>query len=486
MNNKFEYVVDTINTPIYYKGSGRYFTCLNIYNRSSDVDKNYIIDFLKKAGAKTIEEIYNEVRKEFNTMFNNKEEVELYKEYNVKNFVLASLNKKGTMNFIIYIFEYAVKNKIDINHSIIDGTTLQLAAKKDQLEIAKYLVEKSKVDIIGKTDNKNRSSLHYAARYSENNVDLLQFLIDNYIGKDIKEIINQETDDGYTPLDCAYKYNKSSVRDTIVALLRRFGGKANRHDKNGNEVANGKGDLNDPFNNETNVEKLEKLYKQRYKNGTASVLACELGRLKDVELIITKVGDIYAKGKNRQDIKITPLQATITEFVKAREKRIESDKSIYENILKYFLRVVINKYKDEYKDEHENALVCACNKNNLQDVKVLVEINWHLKGIGWLDENLWTLLEAAVKYQRPKIVTYLLKYFFTRIDLQNSINHLNSDEKTPLDIAYELAESDTKNDIIKLLRQYDGKANFYDKNGVNVGKGKGYLNGLYDNVTIKF
>ena len=80
---------------------------------------------------------------------------------------------------------------------------------------------------------------------SKKNVQTLQFLIDNYNGKDIKDIINQKTNYGYTPLDCAYKYNKSPIKKDIVALLRQFGGKANCYDKNGNDVGEGKGDLND-------------------------------------------------------------------------------------------------------------------------------------------------------------------------------------------------------------------------------------------------
>ena len=50
---------------------------------------------------------------------------------------------------------------------------------------------------------------------------------------------------GYTPLDCAYEFNNSPIKNEIVSLLRKYGGKANEYDKNGNEVGKGKGDLND-------------------------------------------------------------------------------------------------------------------------------------------------------------------------------------------------------------------------------------------------
>ena len=73
---------------------------------------------------------------------------------------------------------------------------------------------------------------------------MLQCLIDNYNGN-IKEIINQKNDYGNTPLDYAYLNNISPIKNDIVALLRKYGGKGNKYDKNGNKVGEGKGDLND-------------------------------------------------------------------------------------------------------------------------------------------------------------------------------------------------------------------------------------------------
>ena len=80
--------------------------------------------------------------------------------------------------------------------------------------------------------------------YSKKNVQMLQWLIDNYNG-DIKQIINHQNKDGSTPLDCAYAYNNSPIKNDIVSLLRKYGGKAYCHDKNGKYVGKGKGDLND-------------------------------------------------------------------------------------------------------------------------------------------------------------------------------------------------------------------------------------------------
>ena len=124
-------------------------------------------------------------------------------------------------------------------------TPLEMAVINEQLEIVQFLVKTCPtVDLIGQTSH-GYSSLHYAAWKSKKNVQTLQFLIDNYNGKDIKDIINQKDNDGRTPLDLAIVYNDSPIKKDIVALLRQFGGKANYYDKNGNEVRKGKGDLND-------------------------------------------------------------------------------------------------------------------------------------------------------------------------------------------------------------------------------------------------
>ena len=105
-------------------------------------------------------------------------------------------------------------------------TPLQSAAENEQLEIVQYLVKTCPtVDLIGQTNSKyGFNSLHYAAHYSKKNVQTLQWLIDNYNG-DIKTIINHQNIWWMTPLDYAYWYNKSPIRNDIVSLLRKYGGK---------------------------------------------------------------------------------------------------------------------------------------------------------------------------------------------------------------------------------------------------------------------
>ena len=127
-------------------------------------------------------------------------------------------------------------------------TPLQWAVKNEHLEIVQYLVKSCPIiDIIGQINDYGCNSIHYAAAISKKNVETLQFLIVNYNGKDIKDIINQNDNYGYTPLDLACEYNTSSARNDIVNLLRQYGAKANKYDENGKRV----GDSNDLYDNIT-------------------------------------------------------------------------------------------------------------------------------------------------------------------------------------------------------------------------------------------
>ena len=121
------------------------------------------------------------------------------------------------------------------------------------------------VDLGGDTTVYRENSLHLAAL---KNVQLLQCLIDNYNG-DIINIINRTSNcNASTPLDCAYdcKNNNSSIRKDRKDIfeLRKYGGKANNYDKNGNEVEGGKGDLNDILNDANDALSLTRAYQLQY------------------------------------------------------------------------------------------------------------------------------------------------------------------------------------------------------------------------------
>ena len=61
---------------------------------------------------------------------------------------------------------------------------------------------------------------------------------------DEKEKKKRRGGGGNTPVDLAYQYNNSPIKQEIIDLIRSKGGKANYYDENGRLVGYGNGDLN--------------------------------------------------------------------------------------------------------------------------------------------------------------------------------------------------------------------------------------------------
>jgi len=122
-----------------------------------------------------------------------------------------------------------------------DCTPLMIAAKYEHFQIVKYLIEQCEADpnIANSSDGYN--ALLLAAWYNRTSTDLIELLLTHIT----LDSINKKDGDGETPLDCAYHFNHSPLRQEIIALLRSKGGKANYFDENGRRVGDGNGDLND-------------------------------------------------------------------------------------------------------------------------------------------------------------------------------------------------------------------------------------------------
>ena len=71
--------------------------------------------------------------------------------------------------------------------------------------------------------------------------------------------------------------------------------------------------------------------------------------------------------------------------------------------------------------------------------------------------------------------TELIELLLTHMTL-DSVNKKNRWGSTPLDDAYDHNDSPIRQEIIALLRLKGGKANCFDENGRNVGRGNGDLN----------
>ena len=343
--------------------------------------------------------------------------------YEVWRSPIDAAKNAGHIEIVKYLKDFATK----LLHSAIE---------EEDLKRVEYLVKTfTTIDVIGHKISSGNNSLHCAAAESKKNVETLQFLIKKYNG-DIKDIINQKNKYGYTPLGYSYTYNQSPINKDIVALLRQFGGKANYYDKNGNYVGKSEGELS------SEAAELKKKYKIVFPRGTPLVCACEKGRLVDVRLLIdghdvnTVVEMVSKEGASSDGHTLTPLQSAA-------------------------------------ENEHLNI------------VKYLVKRFPTVDFIGKTNNNGYNSLHAAAMGSKKNVLTLQFLIDNYNKEIKDIINQ-KSGGWTPLDYAYKYNKSSVKKDIVALLRRYGGNANWYDKEGNEVGKGNGDLNDLYDNITIKF
>ena len=130
-------------------------------------------------------------------------------------------------------------NKEGTNSWYAKYTPLIIAAEKEHFQIVKYLIEECEADP-NIVNSYGWNALHCAAANNKKNTELIELLLTHMT----LDSINMKDRDGATPLDEAYIYNRSPIRQEVIALLRSKGGKANCHDENGRDVGAGNGDLN--------------------------------------------------------------------------------------------------------------------------------------------------------------------------------------------------------------------------------------------------
>jgi len=121
----------------------------------------------------------------------------------------------------------------------VKWTPLMIAARNEYFQIVKYLIEQGEADP-NIANSSGWNALHYAVYNNRTNTELIELLLTHMT----LDSINKKGG-GSTPLDLAYRFNRSPLRQEIIALLRSKGGKANCHDENGRRVREGNGDLND-------------------------------------------------------------------------------------------------------------------------------------------------------------------------------------------------------------------------------------------------
>ena len=119
-------------------------------------------------------------------------------------------------------------------------TPLMIAALNEHLQIVEYLIEQGEADPNIADSQFGWNALHLAACNNRTSTELIELLLTHMS----LDNINKKNRYGETPLDLAYRLNRSPLRQEIISLLRSKGGKANRYDENGRNVGEGNGDLN--------------------------------------------------------------------------------------------------------------------------------------------------------------------------------------------------------------------------------------------------
>ena len=129
-------------------------------------------------------------------------------------------------------------NQVGQDSRGFEYTPLMIAAYGEHFHVVKYLIEQGEAD--PNIDSDGCNALHLAAGNNRTNTELIELLLNHLTIDSINKVNRAES----TPLDWAYHFNGSPIRQEIIALLRSKGGKANNYDENGRYVGEGNGDLN--------------------------------------------------------------------------------------------------------------------------------------------------------------------------------------------------------------------------------------------------
>ena len=158
-----------------------------------------------------------------------------------------------------------------------EGTPLMVAAYGEHFQVVKYLIEQGEADP-NIADSGGWNALHWAADNNRTTTEFIQLLLTHMT----LDSINKKDRFGRTPLDCAYKFNNSPIKQKIIDLIRSKGGKRAKEEevKPSSEIIN-----------KEVVHELNEKYKKEFPKGTPLVCACEKGRFEDVKLLITGYND---------------------------------------------------------------------------------------------------------------------------------------------------------------------------------------------------
>ena len=149
----------------------------------------------------------------------------------VKTLMSPDAKHIGNMTLNEYVNQFGTDSRGE------ERTPLMIAAYYEHFQIVKYLIGLgADANIAGRY---GANALHYAAGHNEKDTEVIELLLTNM---SLNSINNKSVVD--TPLDRAYGFNDSPIRQKVIELIRLKGGQANVYNLDGKRVGDGLGDLN--------------------------------------------------------------------------------------------------------------------------------------------------------------------------------------------------------------------------------------------------
>ena len=325
------------------------------------------------------------------------------------------------------IVKYLLENHVDIDVNLLNNygdSAVSIACEKGHLEIVKYLLPKSRVDINLRYGRSENTLLLKASKTG--NSEIVKYLLENYADVDV-DLLNDDGDSAVS-IECGrgqLEIAKCLLQKSRVDINVRYGKSKNTLLLKAREGGNleivkylleNHADINVDLLNDDGDSCVSK--------------ACEKGPLEIIKCLLPK---------SRVDINVRYGIWKDTLLLKASEK---CNWEIVRHLLENHADIDVN-LRNYYGD---SAVCVACKKGNFEIVKLL----WQKSGV---DVNLFycwnnnTLLHYANRGGNLKIVKYLLE---NHADID--VNMLNDHVESAVSIACEKGNFE----IVKLLWQKSG------------------------------
>eukprot|EP00942_MAST-04A_sp_MAST-4A-sp1_P000117 g117.t1 len=241
-----------------------------------------------------------------------------------------------------------------IDHGGYENTGLGIASRNEHVDIVQYLLSLPQINVAA-LNKYGYNALHLAAWKNQKNLDVIKLLLSHKTCSNL--VLHAKANIGANPLGLAQEYNNTNIKNDIVDLLVSKGGKSKE------EIIALK----------KRLETIDAKYIEEFPNNHAIspfIIACQHGRLEDVQTFIESGLDVNIVGKSDDGSFYTGLSAA------SRYEQIE--------VVKFLLQlpdinVNIAADEDGYNSLHyadrtffvlnldyfDNNLVCCCTKDVL-------------------------------------------------------------------------------------------------------------------------